>query len=178
MYQLIMVIMAISLASAVTMATLNYTPSWIAVASKTETVASKGFLRLEASYKVFAKYHEGASPPITGAADGGLAATFLNYLGFMPQVPAGYYWKYGIHPNDGSSLSNLNYFCLTSDASGAPEGIVRGLHRLSQAQQPSLNPSQTSIGTNCGSSTSLPLPADYPAQRSITYYVKYVAGVD
>lgn len=179
MLNLILVALSISLTAATLFASLNYLPSWNSSANDTYLVVKAGFTTLETAYFAKVKADGGASPAPTAEADGGLAALFSSYYGFLPKAPRGYSWKYG---NNGSN----DYFCLYS-TSGTPvahEGIWRGMNRVRSVlsdEQYFIVPGDVTVcgaptpATPQSESTKAP-PATYPALLASVYLVKYVPG--
>lgn len=175
MFQLIAVVIAIALAAALAVVSINYLPTWQKLAGEVDKQTRITVSSLEQAYDVAMRATDGIAPAVTGASDGGFAEGFLPVLRFLPAHPTGYAWVYGVRPTDGTPWSNLNYFCLSpiTGSNGATEGVLRGLMR---AQQNSSD-YQFFISAACGDSTNWATPATLPALAHVTFFVAYTPGL-
>ena len=175
MHSLILTLISIGLLAALATASVTYVPWWQRDASNTEAIVDSGMRKLERAFQLHAKAHADTPAPALGGADGGLAANFQAYLGFVPAAPAGFAWAYGVRPNDGTAYSNMSYFCLYPAESGAGQmGKVRGIYRFAayagQGQAVYSN-------TTCGAISNTAMASEFPQSVRLTYYVPYVAGM-
>jgi hypothetical protein len=175
MYQLILVILAISLTAALAMVSLNYLPGWQGTAGTVERQVSTSLALLEQGYDVATRSQNGIPPPVTTAADGGFAAAMIPVLRFTPYAPTGYQWVYGMRNVDGTQWGGLNYFCLVpvANSSGATEGVARGMARL----KTKFSPDQLFLSSACGDSQDGPAISGAVPDLRLTFFVAYTPGV-
>lgn len=172
MHQLVITIIAIALTAALALASVNYIPWWTGHAADVEKVVRGSIPLLESAYIVATRAADGAAPPVTAEADGGLSSNFMNLLHFTPAAPAHYQWTYGIHSSDGSRYANLNYFCMRL-APGAPS-VVSQYMGLTRAKG-LFSSEQFFIGPTCGVTSNYEQVTDVPSM--VTYYVSYAPGI-
>ena len=175
MYQLIYVLLAISLTSVLVIASLNYLPGWQKEAGITEKQVATSLTILEQAYDVATRAQSGTPPAVTTAADGGFVSGILPVTRFTPYAPFGYQWLYGVRAADGTQWSGLNYFCLApiSGSAGASEGVARGLSRL----KPLFSPDQLFISTACGASQNGEAVSGPAPTMRLTFFVAYTPGI-
>jgi hypothetical protein len=174
MSSLILTVISIVLLSAVVVISINYLPAWTKEQADVVPVVRDGARELERAFQLYAKAHGDVPAAVIGGDyDGGASANFAPFLGFMPAAMPGYRWVYG---NAGSGASgayqNAYYFCLTPQSGGlASEGKVRGAQRAQQY----LSEEQAFVAPGCGATSNYGY-SSYPANMSVTYFVKYVPG--
>lgn len=175
MFQLILVVVAIALMSALVVATVQYAPWWTRSALETEKLVYQSMQRLEDAYDLAVRAADGTAPaPISANTDGGLSAHFLPYLKFTPAAPGGFVWKYGRHPEGAGRYSNMDYFCLTPvDQALMQEGVLRGVRKVRSLY----SVDQTFLADECGA-TSNADNVSAPADLKLTLYVAYTPGVN
>jgi hypothetical protein len=169
MSQLILVLLSIGLTSALLLATVNYMPSWQPAALDAQRQVVAGFDTLERAYRLKTRANGGVPAAPTGAEDGGLAAHFVNYYGFLPRPPGGYAWRYGYN-----ATYNLNWFCLYPVGAGATRAVFEGMRRAAtsfSAEQFYLHAGDVNA---CGTPAAQPEPASFPALVSVTFFVRYI----
>lgn len=175
MSSLILTVISIVLLSAVVVISINYLPGWTREQAEVTPVVREGARELERAFQLYAKAHSDAPAAVIGGdVDGGLAANFQSFLGFVPSAIPGYRWVYG---NAGAGApagyENTYYFCLAPASVGqlASEGKVRGAQRALQY----LSDEQAFVSTACGATGNTSY-SGYPAAMAFTYFVRYVPG--
>lgn len=169
MSQLVLVILAIGLTSALLMATINYMPSWQPVALETQRQVVSGFDKLERAYHLKTRVNGGTPDAPTTDPDGGLAQHFVHYYGFLPRPPAGYDWRYGYDAG-----LNLNWFCLYPTGAGASRGVFEGMKRAATSFSVEQFYLHAGGVSSCGSTAAQPAPSSFPALVTITFFVRYI----
>lgn len=174
MFQLIIIVIAIALTSALVVVTIQYAPWWARSALETEKLVYQSMQQLEDAYDLAVRAADGASPaPIATEADGGLATHFLPYLRFTPAAPGGFAWRYGRHPAGAGRYSNMSYFCLAPVGSALMhEGVLRGVRRVRMLY----SIDQTFLARECGA-TANEYNISAPADLRLTLFVAYTPGI-
>lgn len=192
MFQLILTFIALSLVGGLSIITVNYLPSWGPHARDAHVLVETGAKTLINAFDLRAAQNEGISPmPNYGELDQGLHATFAQYYSFLPRAPNGYMWLYGHTPasvliseafpgaiSDNGTEEELGddglfWFCLAPTGEGANEGVYRGMKRAQQVFP------ETQMYINnlpCGHAINSADPTHFPAQRTLTVFVRYVPG--
>lgn len=172
MVQLILTLIAIALAAAAALVTVNYTPWWAQSVAESEAGVRTSLRKLETVYIAAARAASPAGLSPNGDADGGLMANFGSYLGFTPAAPTGYTWTYG-KKNASGAYANMDFFCLQPDGTipGRYELAARALQRAAQGN----SPEQFVLGTACGATSNQDFStAGVPV---LTFYVKSLPDV-
>lgn len=175
MFQLIIVVLAIALASTLLMVSVKYLPWWNRTATLIEESTRSSLVQLEQAYDIAARANNGTPPARTLSPDGGYEENFRPILRLMPKAPGNSVWVYGQHPADGGLYANMHYFCLKATGTGADEPLWRGVNRAKGA----FSDEQAFISNeDCDRLSSVSLPSVYPAPLFLTYFVAYVPGID
>jgi hypothetical protein len=175
MISLILTVLSIALLSAIAVISISYMPHWSKEQGEVASQVRKSSQDLERAFHLYALGHSDTpAAVISGDADGGLAANFTSFLGFLPPAIPGYQWVYGnTGPAGASGYQNTSYFCMKPQVAGGStgEGKVRGITRAKLF----LSDEQAFMGTNCGEPTNVAFNT-FPAPMTFTYFVRYVPG--
>lgn len=174
MTSLILTVISIVLLAALSVATINYLPSWSRDKTETTEVVRTAVVRLDRAFHLYAQAHGGTPAPVIAGEDGGLASNFLPYLPFVPPAVRGHRWVYGM--TDASApagYQNTAYFCMTPTTYGAStgEGRLRGV----LAAQQFMSEQQAFVAPACGATANAAY-STFPAPMSFTYFVRHVPG--
>lgn len=183
MYSLIIAAMAIVLEAAALFALLSTTPRWTRTAPDFSRVVAAGISNAENAFWRHAIANNGTALTPTAATDGGLSNFMgLGEMAFFPAAPAGYAWKYGIN------TYSQYYVCLyQTGGAAATQEVYQGMKRLRRLLPYERYVLHTGGAGACGTLSagnvdpdSAPPgpndPANYPADISITYFMKYIPG--
>lgn len=184
MYTLLISIFAIVLEALCLFALLSASPNWAKTAPDISRVIAAGLSTGDMAFYRYAAANNGAALAPTAATDGGLSnfRSPVAYSAFTPPAPLGYAWKYGK-----DNALNQYYLCMYS-VSGAPvatEDVYRAMKRLQRLlpwEQYVIHPGpNTTCGVQSAGSldpasvpTDLAAPSVFPANLTVTYWLKYL----
>jgi hypothetical protein len=166
MFSLILAVLTIGLFSAMALVAVSYTPSWVVRAQSNPDLIATGLGRLERAYELASAAGVSAIAP-TAAVDGGLAANFQQFYGFLPASPRGLSWSYAKQNNVGA-FKDRDYFCLSG--ARVEFGEAEALKLLASTW----GEGQAILANSCGDGSTGAAPASYPAPLALTYYVQQV----
>ena len=171
MVQLILTIIAIALAAATALATVNYSPWWTQVVGETDASVRASVRKLETAYISTARTSTLAALEPNANPDGGLMAIYGAVLGFKPGAPLGYTWVYG--KATAGAYANTHYFCMQPDgtSSGRNESVAKALARAANGY----SSEQFVVASTCGATA--PEDMGTTGIPVLTFYVKPLPDV-
>ena len=173
MFQLILVVLAIALTSAILLASVKYLPWWTKSAALVDESVRTSLIRLEQAYDIATRGANGVPPAVEATPDGGFDAIFRPIMQLLPGSPGETSWVYGLNETAGL-YSGKNYFCLKTTGTGGDEALWRGINRA----RATFSAEQAFLNADCGAGASVPLPSSYPTPLALTFYVAYVPGIN
>lgn len=173
MVQLIITVIAIALAAAAALVTVNYSPWWAQSVAESEASVRTALRKLETVYIASARTAAASALDPNANADGGLMAIYGGLLGFTPGAPVGYTWTYGKKGTTGA-YANTHYFCLQPNGTvtGRDESAARALMRAAHG----FSAEQYVLAENCGAEVSEDV-SDAAVVPVLTFYVKPLPDV-
>jgi hypothetical protein len=172
MFNLLLVLLSISLTAATLYASMNYLPGTTSLTGDTYNLTRYGFVALDKAFDAVTTRASGYPPAPTTEADGGLGTHFGLDYGFLPKAPKGYAWKYGFNGAD-------YYFCMYPATAGASQalwkGFVRARNVFSDQQYFIVPGAAASCDTSSPQSSNITTaPGTYPATVSVIYLLRWV----